>query len=125
MSELVVHEPLASQIRAAAQAEGVDAESLVETAIRHYRFEAQRHKVNAESAWWASLPPDERLRYADEFVAVHQRAVVDHDRDEESLRRRIRARYGKTAVLITPAQGRRELRFISPQAQWRQGIVGL
>jgi len=39
--------------------------------------------------------------------------VVDHDHDEESLRKRIRAKYGKTAVLLTPAEGRRELRIVS------------
>jgi len=46
-------------------------------------------------------------------VAIHLHAVVDHDKSEEALRKRIRAKYGKTAVLIAPSHGRRELRIVS------------
>ena len=52
-----------------------------------------------------------------EFIAVHDKAVLDHDRDEEALRKRIRARYGKTPVLIAPAEGRREFRIVSGGSQ--------
>ncbi len=113
MSEIVVHEPLASTIRQEAEAEGIGVESLLDAALRHYRFEAQRKKINSEAEWWRTLPADARAMYAGEFVAIHNRQVVDHDRDEESLRTRVRVKYGKTAVLITPAERQRELRVIS------------
>ena len=113
MSEIVLHEPLASQIRREAEAAGIDVESLIEEALRHYRFQAQRKKIDSESEWWRTASPDVRARYAREFVAVHNKEVVDHDRDEEALRKRVRAKYGKTAVLLTPAEGRRELRIVS------------
>jgi hypothetical protein len=38
---------------------------------------------------------------------------VDHDPDEGVLRHRIRARFGKLAVLISPSEGRREWRMVS------------
>ncbi|MBI4771807.1 MAG: hypothetical protein HY784_15675 [Chloroflexi bacterium] len=113
MSEIVLSEPLATRIRREAESRGMEIETLIETALQHYRFQAQREKVKAESQWWCGLSPEVRARYTGEFVAIHDRAVVDHDRDEETLRQRIRARYGKTAVLLTPAEGRRELRFVS------------
>ncbi len=113
MSEIIVHEPLASQIRQEAAQAGVDVENLIATAVRRYRFEAQRRKIETEAAWWRGVPAETRARYAGEFVAVHDKAVIDHDHDEEALRQRIRARYGKTAVLITPAEGRREFRIVS------------
>lgn len=117
MSELVVHEPLASEIRDAARAEGMDAESLLAAALRHYRFQAQRNKVDDESRWWRDAPGEMRAKYAGEHVAIHSHAVVDHDRDEDVLRRRIRAHYGKTAVLITRADGPGELRFVSTRLE--------
>ena len=113
MSEIVLGEPLASQIRREAETQGLAVEELIEAALRHYRFQAQRAKINAEAQWWRAAPSETRARYAGEFVAIHDRQVVDHDHDEESLRKRIRAKYGKTAVLLTPAEGRRELRIVS------------
>lgn len=113
MSEIVVHEPLASYIRQEAEAEGIGVESLLDAALRHYRFEAQRKKINSEAEWWRALPAEARAPYAGESVAVHNRQVVDHDHDEEALRKRVRIKYGKTAILITPAEGPRELRIIS------------
>ena len=113
MSELVVHEPLASTIRQEAEAEGIGVESLLHAALRHYRFEAQRKKIAGEAEWWRTLPPETSTPFAGEFVAIHNKQVVDHDRDEESLRKRIRAKYGKIAVLITPADGPRELHVVS------------
>jgi hypothetical protein len=113
MGEIILHEPLASQLRQQAEAEGVKVESLIESALRHYRFQSQRRKIDAESVWWQGVASDVRAQYAGEFVAIHNQSVIDHDRDEEALRKRIRSKYGKTAVLITPAAGRRELRVVS------------
>ncbi|MBI5566973.1 MAG: hypothetical protein HY870_18895 [Chloroflexi bacterium] len=113
MGEIVLHEPLASQLRHEAEAEGLPVEHLIEAALRQYRFQAQRKKLTAEAAWWQSVGPEMQAQFTGEFVAVHQRAVIDHDGDETALRQRVRARFPKTAVLIAPAQGRRELRMIS------------
>ncbi|MFZ5821677.1 MAG: DUF5678 domain-containing protein [Chloroflexota bacterium] len=113
MSEIKLSDPLASQLRREAEANGLAVEQLIETAVRHYRFQAQREKISAESAWWESLPLETRARYAGEYVAVHLRKVVDHDRSEEALRERIRAKFGKTAILIAPSQGRREFRIVN------------
>ena len=48
-----------------------------------------------------------------EYVAIHNREVVDHDSDEGLLRKRIRTAYGKTPILLTPADGKREYRITS------------
>lgn len=113
MSEIVLHEPLASQLRQDAEAAGLPVENLIEAALRHYRFQAQRKKLAAEAAWWQSVAPEVRAQFTGEFVAVHQQVVIDHDHDETALRQRVRAHLPKTAVLIAPAQGRREVRLIS------------
>ena len=113
MREIVLHEPLASPLRLDAEAEGLPVENLIEAALRHYRFQSQRKKLAAEAAWWQNAGPQLHAQFTGEFVAVHQHAVIDHDRDETMLRQRVRARFPKTAVLIAPAHGRRELRMIS------------
>lgn len=113
MSEIILGEPLASQIREAAETQGIAVENLIEAAFHHYRFQAQRAKLDAEAQWWRGVAVEKRAQYAGEYIAIHNRKVVDHDPDEEPLRQRIRAQYGKTAVLITPSEGRREWRSVS------------
>lgn len=113
MSELVLPDPLASQLRNEAAAEGVEVVTLVESALRHYRFQLQRKKINVEIEWWRSVSVEDRTPYRGKFVAVHNKEVVDQDFDEEMLRNRVRRKFGKTAVLITLAEGRRELKFVS------------
>jgi hypothetical protein len=113
MSEIVLGEPLASQIRETAEAQGIAVENLIEVALRQYRFQAQLAKLDAEAEWWRAAFASNRASYAGEYVAVHHREVVDHDPDEEVLRHRIRARFGKLAVWISPSEGRREWRMVS------------
>ena len=113
MTEIMLTDPLASQLRREAESYGLAVEQLVEAALRHYRLQAQHEKIGAESAWWESLAPEKRAQYAGEYVAIHLQKVVDHDKNDETLRKRIRAKYGKTAVLIAPSQGRREFRIVS------------
>jgi hypothetical protein len=113
MTEIVLGEPLASQIREVAEAQGIGVENLIEAAVRQYRFQSQQTKLDAEAEWWQGIPQSVRASFHGQYVAVHNREVVDHDADEEILRRRIRARYGKLAVLISPADGHREWRMVS------------
>ena len=113
MSEIIFNEPLASEIRRAAETEGVPAEELIEAALHQYRFQAQRKKIDAELAWWRGQTSAVRDRYRGEFVAVHQQSVIDHDRDESVLRQRVRSKYGKTAILLAPAEGEREFKIVS------------
>jgi hypothetical protein len=113
MTEIVLGEPLASHIREAAAVEGLPVEKLLEAALKQYAFQAQRVKLDNEAHWWRGLAPEARASYQGETVAIHRHEVVDHDHDEEALRRRVRARFGKLAVLITPADGRREWRMVS------------
>ena len=113
MTEIVLGEPLASRIQEAAAAQGIAVENLIEAALRQYSFQAQRAKLDAEAQWWRGVSQGDRAPYTGQYVAVHHQVVVDHDRDEEALRGRVRARYGKLVVLITPAEGRREWRMVS------------
>jgi hypothetical protein len=52
-----------------------------------------------------------------EYVAIHNRQVVDRDREFQMLHTRIRQRYGRQAVLIRKVEplADRELVFRSPR----------
>lgn len=79
----------------------------------------RRTKIHAEAEAWRSLPATVQRSYGEDFVAVHDRQVVDHHRDRLTLYRRVRARFGDVPILITPANAAspREFRIISPRVE--------
>lgn len=60
----------------------------------------QPYGLEKDQLFWFSRPATERELYRGQFVAVHNREVVDQDKDQRSLYLRVRARFGKTPVLI-------------------------
>jgi hypothetical protein len=115
MTILQISDDLAEEISSEAEIRGLPVEDFLKAAIRRERTLADRHKIEQEQAWWLNLPLGERAKYEGEFVAIHKQTLIDHDRDENVLYHRVRAGYGKTAVLIMPADGPREIRIFSPQ----------
>jgi hypothetical protein len=113
MSKIILDEPLASQIRQEAKAQGVDIEMYLESLLRQHRFRSQQAKVASEAEWWSLQPDEVKAKYSGEFVAIHEKEVVDHDQNEDILRKRIRANYGKIAILFAPARGSRHYRIVS------------
>lgn len=82
----------------------------------------RRAKIHTEAEAWRSLPAAVKNSYGENFVAVHNGQVVDHDRDRLTLYRRIRARFNDVPVLITPAGSvsPREFQLLSPRVERSQ-----
>lgn len=51
--------------------------------------------LERDMEWFAAEHPRLVRRHADEYVAIIDRAVVDHDRDFDALARRVFATYGQ------------------------------
>lgn len=117
MTVLQISETLAEAIRYEAETRSQSIEDFLAIVLRRERTLADRRKIADEQDWWLSLPLSERAQYEGEFVAVHNRRLIDHDRDEWALRRRVRSKYGKTAVLLMPGDGPREVRIVSPRLE--------
>ena len=115
MATWQISEELTQEIQIEAEARGLPVEDFLKAVIRRELTLADRRKIEQEQAWWLSLPLSERAEYAGQFVAVYERTLVDHDPDESALYHRIRARYGKIAVLVMPAEGPRQVGIRSPR----------
>lgn len=115
MVELQISEDLVQTIREEASIRGLTVESFLHGAVARERTLSDRRKIEREQCWWMSLPLRERATYEGEYVAVHNRQLVDHDPDKNDLYRRVRARYGNTAVLIMPAEGPQDIVIRSPR----------
>ncbi len=112
---LQISDELAQEISSEAKTRGLPAEDFLRSLVQRERTLADRRKIEQEQAWWLNLSLGERAKYEGKFIAVHNQALVDYDHDEDALYRRVRAKYGKTAVLIMPAEGPHEIRVISPR----------
>jgi len=77
------------------------------------KYATDVEKIKQEQAWWMKQSEKQRLKYAGAYVAVHNQTLIDHDDELAILSRRIRAKYGKIAVLMMPAEGPREIRLYS------------
>ena len=114
MTTLEVSDELARAIRREAEARGLPLEEFLRSAIRRERTIADRRALEREQAWWQSLSPNERSRYQGETVAIYGHQVIDHDRDDLALYRRVRSQFGHTPVLIMAAEGPRDIIIHSP-----------
>jgi len=80
--------------------EGVTAEEAVSKAITHYYYEIARRKINAEAEIYKRKHPRLRVKYHGLYIAMHNGRVVDHALDMSALYKRVRARFGRTPILM-------------------------
>lgn len=93
-------------------------EVILEDAVRAYLETQDQEAIHAETtAFWAQHNDLVRA-YGDQYVAMYQSQVVDHDRDVVNLEIRVRERFGVLPVLIAPLSPtlRREI-------YWRGGRI--
>ncbi len=115
MVALNISADLADKIQTEATTHGMTVEEYLRAAIKHERALAARKKIEREQTWWLSQPESKRATYKGEFVAIHDLSVVDHDKEEAALYKRVRQKYGKTSVLVIPADGVKEIQIYSPR----------
>ncbi|MEW6029471.1 MAG: DUF5678 domain-containing protein [Chloroflexota bacterium] len=125
MATFKISEELAGTIQKEAMLRGMSVEDYLQSAVRRERTISARVKIESEQEWWLGLPLSQRAKYEGEFVAIHNRKLVDHDKDEQALYARTRKKFGKTPVLIMPAEGPREIRIYSPRLVRQSNLKAL
>ncbi len=100
MDTIVLRPELRETLEKHAQRESRDLNDLVNEAVSRYMREQQRRKIDREIAAYEAMHAKLRQEYLGQWIAVHDQELVDHDADVSALYRRVRARYGRTSVLI-------------------------
>ena len=122
----------AERLRSVAAIHNLSVPELLERAVESYlsaaattsepRSEisaAQRFQIDKEHQAFVALHPGLLESYADQYVAMREGQVIDHDHDRVALSRRVRARYGNQPVLIAPVlqQAVQTIRIRSPRLE--------
>lgn len=83
-----------------AKREARSVSDIVNEAVERYLRERQRAKLNREILAYEALHSELKRKHFGQWVAVHNQKLVDYDSDRAALYRRIRAKYGRTSVLL-------------------------
>jgi predicted DNA-binding protein len=100
METILLREDLRETLEKDAEQEARSVNDMVNEAVEHYLRERQRAKLDQEIAAYEAMHAELRQKYLGQWVAVHQQKLVDYDEDRTALYRRIRAKYGRTSVLL-------------------------
>ncbi len=94
-----------------------DVDTLVDQALRTYLRQYQHEKIRAEMVAFEAQKSMLLAQYAEQYVAMYQSNVIDHDFDLRTLHLRVFAKVGHKPVLLkkVTAEPERELVFRSPR----------
>ena len=117
MSTITLQPRLVEQLEQVAAQRSVEAQELIETAVRTYLRQVEREKIKAEARTFRSMHTELAEKYLGQYVAIHNGKVIDHDEDFQALHSRIRQRFGRQPVLLRRVEAgpERVLTFRSPQ----------
>ena len=100
MDAIVLEPTLRSRLEQDAAQEVRSVNDLVNEAVAQYLRQRQQAKIDREIATYEDMHAQLLRDHLGEWVAIHDQQLVDHDSDRVALYRRVRARYGRTSVLI-------------------------
>lgn len=91
---------VAEQVRQLAEGAQIEAEAIVDDALRTYLAHARREKLEAEAQAFETQRPALLRQYHGEYVAMDKGQVIDHDTDLRALHLRVFGKLAHTPVLL-------------------------
>lgn len=100
MTVIDLNPRLVEQVRWIARWQRVSADELASRALADYLDRLEWDKLHAEMDAFQVQLPALLSAYPDQFVAIHEGQVIDHDADLRTLHSRVYARLGSVPVLL-------------------------
>lgn len=102
--QLAVNDVTVAKLEQVARERETTSQKLAEQAIHEFLRSEERRLMQREMQAFAKLHAELLRAYPNEFVAIHQGRLLDHDRDQLALFQRVDKRYPNVAVLIKLVQ---------------------
>lgn len=106
MTALTIDPNLYKRIQEAAQIQKASVDEMLDIALRRYLWDLDRRKISEESAIYHQRLAELKTKYLGQYIAMHNGEVVDHDSDFQTLRQRVRKRFGSKPIMITLVEER-------------------
>ncbi|MGB0386338.1 MAG: hypothetical protein ACPGWR_16125 [Ardenticatenaceae bacterium] len=91
---------LADQVVDYATANRLTPEVFVKKAVQSYLIQCRREKIRAETEAFEQQQDMLLAQFPEQYVAVHEGQVIDHDSDLRTLQIRVFASLGRVPVLL-------------------------
>ena len=91
---------LADQVVDYAAVNRLTPEALVKKAVQSYLIQYRREKIRAETEAFEQQKEMLLAQFPEQYVAVHEGQVIDHDSDLRTLQIRVFASVGRVPVLL-------------------------
>lgn len=101
MPTVAIESDLYKRVEQAAEEHRSSVGDIFARAVCLYLWELERRKVSKESKIYRQRHAELKTKYLGQYIAMRAGQVVDHDRDFQTLRRRIHQRFGRAPVMIT------------------------
>lgn len=101
MPTIVIEPDLYQRVEQAARESHISTGDLFVQALRRHLWDLDRRKISDETRAFRQQHAGLKGQYLGQYIAMHKGQVVDHDVDFQTLLSRVRAKYGRTAVMIT------------------------
>jgi hypothetical protein len=119
---LTIPRPLYEQARRVAQNQQRDVDDLIAEVLAHGlravdvapAFSEQDREIKA----FQQMHSDLLMRFADEYVAIFEAELVDHDADLATLLERVEQKYPDNFVLIRPVRKEPEIIYKHHAVRW-------
>lgn len=100
MSSVPISDNLAQRLKFDADQENQSLGDLIEEIIEDHFYRRNQEKIERESQAYELLHPQLVQQHFGRWVAIHNGQLIDVDEDRTALYHRIRAKFGKTSVLL-------------------------
>ncbi|MCX6047758.1 MAG: hypothetical protein NT075_21885, partial [Chloroflexi bacterium] len=100
MVSITLNEQTAQELQQAAKARAMETSVLAEQAIRNFLRAEARRAMQREIKAFRKLHPELWKTIPNEYAAVYQGKLIDHDTDQLTLFMRVEVQYPGLTVLI-------------------------
>jgi hypothetical protein len=122
VGELMLSDKTSVRLRKVADEIGEQPEMLAERAVRDFLRAEARHRMRHETKAFRAQHAELLAQYPDQYVAIYQGQVVDHDADQLALLARVEKRYPDTTVLIALITSEPEESYTMHSPRWESGL---
>ncbi len=100
MTEIDLNPRLFEQVRWIARWQNITTDELATRALSSYLDRLEWEKLQSEMDAFQAQLPALLVTYPDQYVAIHEGQVIDHDADLRALHSRVYAQMGSVPVLL-------------------------
>ena len=114
---------IANQILSLVGENQASIKAFVDKALRAYLAQLRREKIRAETEAFTQQRQELLAKYAEQYIAMHDGQVIDHDPDLRILHLRVFDQLGQTPVLLKKVTDQPGQEWVFRSPRFERGVI--